>query len=311
MAVLDELDLKIVHALQLDGRAPFNRVAEVLDVSDQTVARRYARLRSEHGIRVVGSTDPALLGETSWFVRVKCLPHDALAVAKALARRPETSWVKLVSGGTEIVCVVRGRPDEDAPAVLLDHLPRTRRVVDVTANCVLHVFFGGPRSVVDVLSPAQVAALTPHVEPGRRVVLDDADLLLLAILRRDGRTRVSAIHTETGLPPTTIRRRVEELRVSGALYFDVDLDYGLLPTGMQTLLWLSAAPERLVAAGQALAAHPEVPFAAATTGATNLYASVLSADPAALFTYLTTRVADLPATRVAETAPVLRSVKGL
>jgi hypothetical protein len=38
----------------------------------------------------------------------------------------------------------------------------------------------------------------------------------------------------------------------------------------QTTLWLAVAPDRLVAAGEALAAHPEVPFAAAVTGSANL-----------------------------------------
>ena len=43
----DPLDRQLVHALQLDPRAPFSRVAAVLGVSDQTVARRYSRLRTD------------------------------------------------------------------------------------------------------------------------------------------------------------------------------------------------------------------------------------------------------------------------
>ncbi|WP_324606140.1 AsnC family protein [Streptomyces griseus] len=33
--VPDALDLKLLQALQLDGRAPFNRIADVLGVSDR------------------------------------------------------------------------------------------------------------------------------------------------------------------------------------------------------------------------------------------------------------------------------------
>ncbi|WP_405913206.1 MULTISPECIES: AsnC family protein [unclassified Streptomyces] len=32
----DEIDLQILHALHLDARAPFSRIASVIDVSDQT-----------------------------------------------------------------------------------------------------------------------------------------------------------------------------------------------------------------------------------------------------------------------------------
>ncbi|MFI6833783.1 Lrp/AsnC family transcriptional regulator [Kribbella sp. NPDC050241] len=52
--MLDDLDRAIAHALHIDGRAPFNRIAAVLGVSDQTVARRYQRLRSGGLLRVVG-----------------------------------------------------------------------------------------------------------------------------------------------------------------------------------------------------------------------------------------------------------------
>jgi hypothetical protein len=55
---------------------------------------------------------------------------------------------------------------------------------------------------------------------------------------------------------------------------------------------------------------PEVPFAAATTGSTNLLASVLCPDPSALYTYLTTKVATLPSVQQMETAPVLQTLAG-
>jgi DNA-binding Lrp family transcriptional regulator len=128
---------------------------------------------------------------------------------------------------------------------------------------------------------------------------------MLDLLRTDGRASLTDLAATTGRSLTTERRRLAELRATGALYFDGDLDYHLLNLRMQTMLWLGAPPDQLMATGQALAAHPEVPFVAATTGSTNLYASVLCPDPAILFTYLTTQVAALPATNRIETAPVI------
>lgn len=43
---LDPVDLRLLHALQIDGRAAFSRIADVLGVSDRTVARRFGRLRA-------------------------------------------------------------------------------------------------------------------------------------------------------------------------------------------------------------------------------------------------------------------------
>jgi hypothetical protein len=43
-----------------------------------------------------------------------------------------------------------------------------------------------------------------------------------------------------------------------------------------------------------LAAHPEIAFAAATTGPSNLIGSVVCADQRELYGYMTTRIAALP-----------------
>lgn len=56
---MDRLDRQILQALQLEGRAPFSRLAAVLGVSEQTIARRYRRLHTQGVVRVLGLIDPA------------------------------------------------------------------------------------------------------------------------------------------------------------------------------------------------------------------------------------------------------------
>ncbi|WP_328611135.1 Lrp/AsnC family transcriptional regulator [Amycolatopsis sp. NBC_00345] len=310
----DELDRQLVRALQLDGRAAFSTIAEVLGVSDRTIARRYAKLRSSGAVRVLGGFAPTALGAVQWFLRVRCAPGTAAPVAEALARRPDTSWVSLTSGGTEITCTVDTENEADSEALLLAKLPRTPRVEGVTAHSVLHAFYGGPDSLIaklGSLSEEAVERLRPPPVPHRPapVRLDDGDRKLLAALAADGRTGFEHLASATGWSPTTVRRRMRELRESGVLYLDIDIDGSLFSLGTRTLLWLSVAPAHLEETGAALAAHPEIAFAAATTGPTNLCASVVCADQRALYRYLTTRVAALPAITHIETAPVIKTVK--
>ena len=68
-------------------------------------------------------------------------------------------------------------------------------------------------------------------------------------------------------------------------------------------------PARLAEIGQALASRPEIPFVAATTGATNLLASLVCNDDHSLYEYLTHEVAALDGITHIETAPVARLVK--
>lgn len=312
----DVIDRQLIQALQLDARAPFSRIAAVLGVSDQTVARRYSRLRTEGLLRVLGLPDPAVLGEDSWLVRVQCTPDASATVAGALARREDTSWVGLNSGGTEISCVIRNLSAQDEHALLLRTLPHTPSVVGVTAYCVMHTFFGGPMSLVakwDALEPAQAAQLQlppPSVVPDGPVRLSDGDQRMLAVLAQDGRAGLGELAAATGWSQSTARRRMAELYDCGALYFDLEFERRIFDLEARALLWLSVAPADLDATGRALAGHPEVAHASATTGPTNLYAVVFSPDMASLYTYLTTRIASLPGIRQVETSPILHQVKG-
>jgi DNA-binding Lrp family transcriptional regulator len=307
----DDLDRALVHALQVDARSPFRRIGEVLGVSDQTVARRYGRLRDRQALRVLGLTDPVVVDERQWIFRVRVAPDVVREVADGLAARSDTSWIALCAGGAELVGTAYG---EGAEALLLDEFPRTRHVHDVRADQVLRIFYGGagePFTKQGPLSDDQVAELARHLpEPtGPAGALDAADRRIVAVLRGDGRASVEALVASTGLSAATVRRRLHDLRAGGAVRFDVDLDMRVLRLPLRTLLRLTIAPGDLPDAGRQLAAHPEVAFAAATTGESNLFASIASTDPTALYDYLTTRVATLPGVQSTATTPVLRTVK--
>ena len=306
----DELDRQLMHALQVDGRAPLSRIAAVLGVSDQTVARRYRRLRTAGALLVVGQADPRAVGQVRWYVRIRCTPDAAMPVAQALAKRPDTSFIHLVSGGTEINCMVQTRTPQDRDALLLEKLPRTPRVVTVDAHCLLHPYYGGTDEhpgLFDALTPDQVAELSPVVEPAP-VDLDERDHLLLAELARDGRASYATLAATTGWSESTARRRLEHLRQAGALYFDIDRDIRLFGEPAEARLWMSVAPADQDAVGRALAEHPEIAFAAATTGSSNLVAVVVTRDVYALYDYLTGRLGPLPIQRL-ETTPVIRAIK--
>ncbi|MFF7992122.1 Lrp/AsnC family transcriptional regulator [Kitasatospora xanthocidica] len=330
--MLDDLDRALVHALRVDGRAPFNRIAAVLDVSPQTVARRYRRLRAEAGLRVVGLADPHRAGRSQWLLRLTAGPHTAQNLAQALVRRADTAWVKLASGGTEITAIVDTGPGPDGHSLLLRDIPRTAAVTAVAAHCLLHTYRGGPTAwpaSTEALTEGQQARLRPATTDlpttGRASAglptadlppaglasggLDEADRSLLGALHRDGRTPLGDLAAATGRTPATVARRLTELRSDGTVFLDVELDPRLLGADMQALLWLSVAPAHLDRVGRALATHRELAFVAATTGPSNLAALALCSDPADLHRYLTQQLGAVPEITALESAPVLRTLK--
>jgi len=132
---------------------------------------------------------------------------------------------------------------------------------------------------------------------------------LLRELARDGRATCAALAAAIHWHESTVRRRIDELRRSGLLFFEVDIDNRVLGLNTHAILWLSIEPARLEEAGTALAKHPEIPFAAATTGPTNLMASAVFRDSRHLYEYLTGELAGLPGVSSVQTAPIIRTLK--
>jgi DNA-binding Lrp family transcriptional regulator len=243
-------------------------------------------------------------------------PDAAEQLAGALARRPDTAYVSVISGGTEVMCAMKPRTRQARDELLLDRLQRTPRVTSVSAHCLLHHFYGGPLgwlSKINALSPDEQAALSPSaIEPDTTpVVLDDADEALLAVLSRDGRAPLTELQARTNLPESAVKRRLDRLRSTGVLYLDVQFNHEHLGHGVVAMLWLTVAPASLGDVGHTLASHPEVRFAAATTGQANIVAATLHPSTGDLYGYLSDKIGALDGVRSIETALTLREVKQL
>jgi DNA-binding Lrp family transcriptional regulator len=315
---LDDLDRAIVHALQLDGRVSFAVVADALSVSDQTVARRYRRLRAAGAVRVVGLPNSRRMGYVEWFVRLRCLPDGALPIARALAGRADVSWVMLTSAGTEITCLVRTRSAGERDALLLGTLPRTRQVVEMDAFCVLHTYFGGAsgwNGRTHALSAAQIEQISAnsppvHIRGGESCIdLDADDDKILAVLARDGRTSAADIAATLGTSPSTATRRLDRLIATGAVDFDVEIAPHHLGYGVEALLWVTVDPPGLHETGADAAAHTPVALAVATSGTANLLLAVGCTSVDRLYQYVATDLARLNGVRAIHTAPIIRTVK--
>jgi DNA-binding Lrp family transcriptional regulator len=313
---VDVLDQRIIHALYVDPRAPFSRLAEVLGTSEPTVSRRCRRLFDDRILRVVGQLDSQRLGQSDWAVRLRCAPGSAPTVATKLAQHPHTSWVQLTSGGTEIFSLIHSRDREQRTPMLLSQLSVGRQVVDLEAYCLLHLFATGLSAppgpsdlsrdeIAQLLSPARDR---PSIDRPK-AKLQDSDWPLVQALADDGRATYRQLAARTQWHESTVRRRVEELIASGVLFFDLDLASDVFGVRSQALLWMSVAPAHLRHVGQALADRPDFPFVAATSGSSNLVAALVCPDDRSLYDYLTGEMTALDGLNHIETAPVTQFVK--
>ena len=298
--MVDDVDRKILRALQCAPRASFRLIGEVAGVSEQTVARRYHALRRDGVMRVAGLVNPAVYGESRWVARIRCRPDRVGPLADVLTRRPDITYVGLDSGGSEIICVIQS-PVEARDDMLLRQLPRSASVLDVSIDLLLHPFgTPGTRHWTGYgvhLTPEQerrLAGEQPAAPAGPLAAPTDEDAPLLDALAEDGRTTHTQLAALTGWSTARVARRLDALETSGTLVYDVDVLPERLGHHLAATLWLRVAPASLERVGEELAGHAEVAFAGAIGGEYNVMAAAVCRDAEDFYRYLTTRVAAVP-----------------
>jgi Lrp/AsnC family transcriptional regulator for asnA, asnC and gidA len=106
---LDDVDKRIISALQADGRRPYSRIAADLDVSESVVRYRAQRLEQAGVLQVVGIADPLRIGfDRMALIGLKVRPGSLDAVCAAITELPETSYVAALAGSfdaiVEVIC---------------------------------------------------------------------------------------------------------------------------------------------------------------------------------------------------------------
>ncbi|MGH3641671.1 MAG: Lrp/AsnC family transcriptional regulator [Mycobacterium sp.] len=291
--MIDELDGQIIHALQLSPRASFRLIADTVGAQEQTVARRYRRLRRDGALRVVGLLNPRVHGDAQWVVRVHAKPDDIPRLAEVLVRRPEVTHANILSGWSELVCVVRA-PLAEGSDGLLQRLPRTTSVINLDIDLVLHTFgeagtepWTAYGHTLDVEQTSRILQRSVQSPPTTGPAgPTEEDQALFDALFADGRAPHARLADHTGWSTARVARRLTALEAAGTLIYDVDILPQRLGFAVNAMIWLTTSPTHLESVGRQIAAHAEIASVAAVSGRNNLMAIAICRDVEHLYRYL-------------------------
>lgn len=118
--VIDDVDKRIVEALQQDGRLPYTKLAVEVGLSEAAVRQRVQRLVESGVVQIVAVTDPMMLGFRRIVMIGLKVEGDLRTVAHDLAAIPELSYVVVVSGSFDLMVEVVCEDDDHLLALLND-----------------------------------------------------------------------------------------------------------------------------------------------------------------------------------------------
>jgi Lrp/AsnC family transcriptional regulator for asnA, asnC and gidA len=139
-AKLDEIDSRVVAALQAEGRRPYSRIAADLGISESVVRYRVQRLEEAGMLQIVGIADPLRLGfDRMALIGLRVRPGAVKDVCAAAAALPETSYVAAIAGSYDVIVELICRDTAHFMEVLTERLHQVDGVEAADSFLVLEI----------------------------------------------------------------------------------------------------------------------------------------------------------------------------
>jgi Lrp/AsnC family transcriptional regulator, regulator for asnA, asnC and gidA len=141
-------------------------------------------------------------------------------------------------------------------------------------------------------------------------LVSTTDRILIRLLQQNARVSFAELSRVTGIPESTVRRRVERLQDRGIIRFAMIADADQLGYDISAMIGLRIDLARLHDIGNTLTEMPEVVFASFLTGSFDILIQIVVESQDALVTFLT-GLARIEGVRSSETFLMPRVLKPL
>lgn len=127
------------------------------------------------------------------------------------------------------------------------------------------------------------------------------DRAIIRLLQQNARISYAEVSRATGIPESTVRRRMDRLQQRGVIEFAMLADPAKLGYELRAMIGLTVELHRLDDIARALRAMDEVTFAAFLTGNFDIMIQVVVQSQEGLVQFLTKRLAPISGVRSTET----------
>lgn len=117
---LDEKDLQIIAALQINGRANYAELAKEIDLSQAAIRLRVNRLRESGVVDIVAITDPLTIGFTVQAMVGLTVDGDIEALSSKIGSRDYAVYVVMTAGRFDLLVEVLCADNDHLLEVLND-----------------------------------------------------------------------------------------------------------------------------------------------------------------------------------------------
>ncbi|MFJ5958382.1 Lrp/AsnC family transcriptional regulator [Paenarthrobacter sp. NPDC092416] len=279
-AIISELDLEIVNALQINPRAEWSRVADALGLSGPTVARRWQALAESRLAWITPSPGQRYLS-TGWsaFIQMSSVPGQSEALIRKLCEEPAFGTVSMVTGPHDIFVDCFASSHDELMDIVTGSFPKLPGVTHREVVFVTKLYRQASEWRSGTLEPARARLVSTESKPlPAGFSPDPLDAALLEELAKDGRASWADLGAVCGVSPQTARRRVERFLASGYVTLRCDASTAANRGLREVTLMLNVPAQYVDDAGRFFAAQTSCRLTAQVLGAHNLVVTLWVRD---------------------------------
>ncbi|MGW6376377.1 Lrp/AsnC family transcriptional regulator [Rhodococcus sp. NPDC055112] len=275
---IDEVDLRLINALQLSPRGSWSQLAGALELDPATLGRRWQRLTDKGNAWITVSPAAAVFPRMcTAFLEITCGPGRGGVVADGLAEHRQAVTVEQTAGDADLL-VTAGAQDLAAMSrFALGVVGAMDGVASVRTRIITQWFTQGSKWRLDALAPGERSSLV-EVSAGApesgAPSMTAADRELLVVLARNGRMSFTDLGEELGIGAATARRRLDRLLQLELVTMRCEFARPLAGYAVLATFWGRVPPAELQATGRRLSREPEVRNCFAINGPNNLLVQV-------------------------------------
>lgn len=286
---IDEIDLRIIHALQLSPRSTWLSLAGPLELDAATLARRWNRLHSSALAWVTLTPGPRVLESiVTAIIEISCAPARVDAIAERLSTSAHAVTIEACTGRADLL-VTAGTTDLASMSHFISqHIATIEGVHALRTSIITRWFTEGGRWRLNALGPTERGVLTPS-DPNRErrtatttSAVTENDRTLLAMLAHDGRTPMRELADAIGVSPAACKRQIDRLTSSGVVALRCEFARPLAGLPVLATLWCRVDAEHIETVGRLLSRAPEVRNCFSVTGKENVVVQLWLHSPGEL-----------------------------
>lgn len=275
-SVLDEVDLRLLNAIQVSPRASWASVAQVVGVDAVTIARRWERLTRE-GLAWVTAHPAPPSTAVSAIIELECPPGQVERLARDVAALPAAFNLDLTAGNRDMIATVVASDLTALTDLVYTQLGQLAEVRAMRTHVIGQLVTDARQWRLRVLHKDEVKRLRAPSAPAarRRTDLDPQfQAALTTAMWRDGRISAAELSRRLDIAPRRVRDGLAHLLDSGRLVLRTDVAQHITAWPVTAWYFLRVPANQVDIVSRKLAGLDEVRLVTSTLGRHNVIMTV-------------------------------------